>query len=326
MITDKVKETIRRYGLIKAGERIVLGVSGGPDSLALTYILNGLKKELCLSLHIAHLDHMLRKDSAKDAAFVKMVADKLSIPVTIGRIDIGRLAKKGSLEQAARDARLEFLFGTAGKIKAKKIALGHTLDDQAETVLMRILRGTGLYGLAGILPKRNMSGCEVIRPLIEVKRKEVESFLKRKKISPRIDASNFSGIYFRNKIRNSLLPLLEKKYSPNIKELLANMAQTASYDYDYLSRAAQRSIKGLKNKIPLEKLKRMHQAIRRMALREMIARLQGNTRRLTLRHIKEIEDLLFNRPCGAVVDLPQNISVAKGRKHLDFIHSYIYNK
>jgi len=318
MLTDKVKETIRQYGLIRKGERIVLGVSGGPDSLALTYIFHRLKKEFDLHLYIAHLDHMLRRDSAEDAAFVKKTADKLKIPVILGRVNVKALAKKGSLEELARGARLEFLFNTAKKVEAKKIALGHTLDDQAETVLMRILRGSGLYGLAGILPQRDIAGYKVIRPLVEVRKKQIQSYLKRKKVIPCIDESNFEEVYFRNKIRNSLLPLLEKKYSPNIVELLANMAQSAGCDYDYLARAAERSMKGAKNKIPLNKLKKMHPALRRIAIREMISRLKGDTRRLTFRHIREIEGLIFNRPVNSIVDLPKGISAVKRKNRLYF--------
>lgn len=318
MIIDKVKDTIKKYGLIRKGDRIVVGVSGGPDSVALALILNDLREEFKLDLHIAHLDHMLRKDSAKDAAFVKELAGKLDIPVTIGQVNIKALAKKGSVEEIARNARLGFLFGAARKIKTKKIALGHTVDDQAETVLMRILRGTGLYGLAGILPKRNIAGYEIIRPLIEVKRKEIESFLKKKKVKPRIDTSNLEDVYFRNKIRNNLLPLLEENYSPNIKELLANMAQSAGCDYDYLLGAASRSVKGAKFSIPLNKLTKMHPAIRRVVIRKMISRLQGNTRRITFRHIREIEDLILNRPANSVVDLPKGVSAAKRKNHLHF--------
>ncbi len=318
MLTDKVKDTIKKYGLIRKGEKIVIGVSGGPDSVALTFVLNKLKDEFKLKLYIEHLDHMLRKGSAKDAAFVKGLADKLKIPVEVNRINIKALAKKGSLEEIARNVRLGFLFGTARKVKAKKIALGHTVDDQAETVLMRILRGTGLYGLAGILPKRNIAGYELIRPLIEVRRKEIESYLKRKKISPCIDASNSEDIYFRNKVRNNLLPLLETKYNPNIKELLANMAQSAGYDYDYLCAAAGRSLKWGKNRIPLNKLNRMHPALRRIVIRKTISRLKGNTRRLTFRHISEIEEMILNRPVNSIVDLPQNISAAKKKRHLWF--------
>ena len=318
MVLDKVKKTINRYRLIDKGDKVIVGVSGGPDSVALLYLLNSLKKDLKINLHVAHLDHMLRKDSYKDREFVERLAGKLKIPVTAAKINIKALAKTGSLEEIARNARLGFLFKVARDIKADKIALGHNLDDQAETVLMRIIRGSGLYGLSGILPKRKIAGYEVIRPLIEVKRREIEAFLKRKKIKPRIDASNLEDIYFRNRVRNRLLPLLEREYNKNIKEVLSNMAQSLGYDYDYLSLASERSMKGSKTKLNLIKLKRLHPAISRLLLRMSIAKVKGNTRRLTFTHIKELEDLIFNRPVNSIVDLPKGVSAVKKRNHLSF--------
>jgi tRNA(Ile)-lysidine synthase len=318
MIIDKVKNTLKKYNLIQRGDKIVVGVSGGPDSVTLLYLLNSLKKELNLSLHIAHLDHRLRKDSYKDAGFVKNLAKKLALPATCGQINVKALARRGSQEEIARNARLGFLFRVAKDIKADKIALGHNLDDQAETVLMRILRGTGLYGLAGILPKRNIAGYQIIRPLIEIKRKDIERFLKQKKIKSRRDISNLQNIYFRNKIRNKLIPLLEKEYNQNIKEILANMAENSGCDYDYLCAVANRNIKFMKTKLKLNKLHRLHPAIQRLIFRGAIARLKGDTRRITFQHIKEIEDLLLNRPVNSIVDLPGGICVIKKKRILSF--------
>jgi len=318
MVVEKVKNAIREYGLIKKNERIVVGVSGGPDSVALLYALNNLKKELRLSLHIAHLDHLLRRGSGRDKEFVERLASRLKIPLTCAQINIRALAKKGSLEEIARNARLEFFFKVARRIKARKIALGHNLDDQAETVLMRILRGTGLYGLSGILPKRNIAGYEIIRPLIKVRRSEIQTFLEGKKIRPCLDASNRQEIYFRNKIRHRLLPLLERNYNKNIKALLSNLAEGAALDYDYLDRAAEQVYRRLGKKINLVRFLRLHPAMQRLLLRRVISRVKGNTRRITFRHIKEIEDMILNRPIGSVVNLPQGISVIKQKKNLLF--------
>lgn len=320
MILTKFKDTIKKYNLIQRGDKIVVGVSGGSDSVALIYLLNSLKDDLKITLYIAHLDHMLRKDSYKDAEFVRGLAKSLKIRAVFSTVNIKDLAKlkDGCIEEIARNARLGFLFNTAKNIGAKKIALGHNQDDQAETVLMRILRGTGLCGLSGIMPKKNIAGFQIIRPLIEVKRKEIESFLKRKGIKARTDLSNTDDIYFRNKIRHKLLPLLEEGYNKNIKGLLANMAQNLGQDYDYLSSAAKRSMKGSSARINLAKLARLHQAIQRIALRNAISYVQGSTRRITFKHMEEIEDLILNRPANSIVDLPKGISVIKKQTCLFF--------
>jgi tRNA(Ile)-lysidine synthase len=239
------------------------------------------------------------------------------MPFTLGRADLRGL-KKSSPEERARNARLNFLFRVARKTGAGKIALGHNLDDQAETVLMRILRGTGLYGLAAILPKREISGFQIIRPLLEVSRKEIEAFLRRKKIRTRLDPTNLQDIYFRNKIRNKLLPLLRKDYNKNIKEVLANMAQSSGYDYDYLQRKASAMLKARNTRIPSKRLIRLHPAIRRLVIRQAIARVKGDTRRITFRHILEVEDLTFNRPVNSIVDMPKGISVKKDKNNLVF--------
>ncbi len=315
---EKVKKTIAKYKLICKNDRIVVGVSGGSDSLALLYILNSLKKEYKLTLHIAHLDHMLRKDSGKDRLFVENLAHKLNLPVNAVNINIKAIARRGSIEEISRNARLAFFFKIAKDIKTTKIALGHNLDDQAETVLMRLIRGTGLHGLSGMLPKKEIYGYQIIRPLIEIKRREIDCYLKKKNIRPRIDTSNMEDIYLRNKIRHKLIPLLEKEYNLNLKELLSNTAENVGYDYDYLNRAAYEKARNLGRKIDLGKFLKLHPAMQRMILRLNIVRLKGDTRRITFGHIKEIEDLIANRPGNSIVDLPGKISVIKKKNFLSF--------
>jgi tRNA(Ile)-lysidine synthase len=319
MVIKKVKEIVKKYGLLKKGDVVLIGVSGGPDSLTLLYVLNSLKKEFGLKLHIAHLDHMLRSDSAADRRFVEKLALKLDLPFSGASINIKAIARKGSLEEICRNARLGFLFKVAKRIKADKIALGHNLDDQAETVLMRILRGSGLYGLSGILPKKELYGFTIIRPLIGIKRKEIEAFLKRKRLFARIDSSNLEDVYFRNKIRNRLLPVLEKDYNPNIRQILSNTAESIANDYDLLSNIGLKSAKSLGRRINLKKFLRFHKALQRMVLRTRLAQVKGNTRGITFTHIQEIEDLVLNRPCGSVVDLPGNILVKKTGNCLVFL-------
>ncbi|MFH1339398.1 MAG: tRNA lysidine(34) synthetase TilS [Candidatus Omnitrophota bacterium] len=330
----RVKETIKRYGLLSKSDKVVVGVSGGPDSVTLILVLNSLRKELKLNLHIAHLDHQIREDSYRDSEFVESLAQRLDLPFISEAIDIRNLAKKGSIEENARKQRLKFLFDAAGKVNASKIALGHNRDDQAETVLMRLIRGTGLYGLASMLPRRKIAGFMIIRPLIEVSRSDIESYLKRRKIRPRTDPTNRDIAYFRNRIRRRLIPELAKNYNSNIKEVLANLARTAACDYDYLEKAARKALNGLKKplaikgdeiksgmRLDLNRLSKLHPAIERLVLRLSISQVTGTTRRLSFKHIEELEDLIFCRPINSVVDLPRGVSVRKDKRHL-----FIYQK
>ncbi|MFA6217165.1 MAG: tRNA lysidine(34) synthetase TilS [Candidatus Omnitrophota bacterium] len=318
MFIDKVKNTIQQYALIAKKDKILIGVSGGPDSVALTYCLDALRKELGIELHIAHLDHMLRQDSSRDALFVKKLADSLSIPCSNEKINVRKSPRKGSIEEIAREKRLGFLFKIANQTKSTKIALGHNLNDQAETVLMRIIRGTGLYGLSGILPKRTIAGHCIIRPLLGIQRKDIERFLKHKKISFCIDQTNASDVYFRNKLRNQLIPTLEKGYNVNIQELLSNLAENAGYDYDYLRQAALHIIKKMGKDIALEKFLKLHISMQRLLLRLKITQIIGDTRRINFTHILEIEDMIHNRPINSIVDLPKGISAVKLKKNLRF--------
>ncbi|MDD5465254.1 MAG: tRNA lysidine(34) synthetase TilS [Candidatus Omnitrophica bacterium] len=315
---NKFKETIKKYSLIQKGDKILIGVSGGPDSLTLLLQLFSLKSKLGLTLHIAHLDHRLRKNSGADALFVKKWAEKLDLPVTIKQIDPKLLKEKGSLEELCRNARLDFFIQTAKKIKADKVALGHNLDDQAETVLMRLLRGTGLSGLSGISLQRKIRGVTFIRPLLETPRYEIDKYLKRRGIKPRIDSTNKEDLFLRNKIRHNLIPLLKSKYNQNIVSVLANLAESVSYDYEYLGQAAHRCLKGSTTCLNIKKILKLHPAILRLKIRQGISCIQGDTRRIGFVHIKEIEDLLNSRPKGSIVDLPKGISVQKTRSYLRF--------
>lgn len=324
-LLNKFKDALQRYNLLNKKDTVIIGVSGGPDSLCLLYLLKSIQKEFRLSLHIAHLNHMLRgRESQKDADFVAGLAERLKIPATIKKVAVESISNKGSLEEIARKARFEFLFEVAGKLKSKKIALGHNLDDQAETVLMRLLRGSGLMGLSAILPKRAMGGCTIIRPLLEITRNEIEGFLRKKKITPRIDSSNIREVYFRNKIRHKLLPAL-KEYNPKIQEVLANMAQNIALDYEYLAAKGRGVFKKIKVSeaktsltLSLEKLSKLHSALFNMALRLSFEALKGDTRRLTYQHIKELKDLVSNRPLGSIVNLPSHIAVIKNPQELCF--------
>jgi len=310
--------------MLKEGERVLLGVSGGPDSLAMLYLFNELRKTRGLRIYVAHLNHLLRKEAQADLDFVRDICLSLDIPFVSGKANIRKSG--GSLEESARQARMDFLIRTARKIKAKTISLGHTKDDQAETILMRLLRGSGLLGLVGIVPKRQIQGITFIRPLIETERKDIEDYLKKIKVKPRRDKTNQELEFFRNRIRHKLIPLLARGYNRNIKELLANAAQIFASDYDYIRQETMKSLrycavfihtsKSTLAKIKLERFKRLHPAMQRMVLRLAIEKIKGNTRRLTFQHWKEVHDLIYSRKPGSIVDLPSMVSAKKESSHL----------
>ncbi|MDD4910031.1 MAG: tRNA lysidine(34) synthetase TilS [Candidatus Omnitrophica bacterium] len=325
-IQNKFKHTITQHNLISNHDRILIGVSGGPDSVALLCLLNSIKKEFKLDLVIGHLDHGLRRESVKDMDFVLGLGRKLKIPVVCERIKLSSEGK-GSLEETARFARLDFFRRVCKEFNLNKVALGHNMDDQAETVLMRVLRGTGLFGLAAIKPGRRIGALEVIRPLLDIERKGIEKYLKEKRVTPVIDRTNTRDIFFRNKIRNRLLPELTK-YNPNIKQILANTARQSGDDYDFLLNAARKALRSVKAsasktrvRLELRRLTRCHPAMFRMVLRFAYQHIKGDLRRLTFRHLEELEALVFTRPLRSVVNLPRNIAARKEKRFLSIYSS-----
>jgi tRNA(Ile)-lysidine synthase len=219
MLLTKVKETIRKYSLLNPGDRVLVAVSGGPDSVCLLSVLHGLAKDLDLTLHIAHLDHMFRgKESADEALFVSELAKKSGIPATIGKVDVPAYCLERGLspQEGAREVRYDFLQRTAETAGASLIATGHTANDQAETFLMRLIRGAGASGLSAIPPARE----NIIRPLIEATRDEVMKYLSEKDLAFVTDPSNTKPVYTRNRIRMEVLPVLQR-FNPRIVATLA---------------------------------------------------------------------------------------------------------
>ena len=328
MILERVEQTIQKFNMLESNDRVVIAVSGGPDSVALLYLLNKLKNKWRLYLHIAHLNHMLRKDEAdSESLFVSNLAKKLKLPLSLEHIEVKDFAKKMklSIEEAARKLRYDFFLKVAKENFISKIALGHNNNDQAETVLMRFLRGSGISGLRGIPAKRKLDSCLIIRPLIEIRREQILRFLSLRNIPYRSDSSNLNNLYFRNRIRNELIPYLEKSYNPNIKEILANFAENISDDFDFLERSGQNRFKAVRANsaegeitISSKKFSALHKALQKLVARLAVKELKGDLRRIDYRHWKELEDLLGKRPKNSIVDLPGGVSVVKKSENLVF--------
>jgi len=233
MLSEKVLDYIKRNELIEKDDRILIAFSGGADSLALLCILNELKDNLGITIGACHLNHMLRGDDAKeDERFCRDTAETLRIPFYSKSEDAKAYSKKNgvSVEVAGRELRYAFFKEIMVKERYGKCAVAHHLNDQAETILLNLLRGTGLNGLSGISAKRD----EFIRPLLFLSKKEILAYLEQKNLNGREDLSNDENIYQRNKIRNELVPYIEKNFNPDFPRTLARMADTLRVDMDFI--------------------------------------------------------------------------------------------
>jgi tRNA(Ile)-lysidine synthase len=230
-IREQFFGAISIHGLLKRGDSVLVALSGGPDSVALLHLLHEIRDEYRLRLAAAHLDHAIRAASPKDREFCRDLCRKLKIKFYSRRIDVVKIAKKerSNVEETGRKARYDYLGSLCAKYGYNKIATGHTMDDNAETVLFNLIRGTGLKGLAGIPPKRE----KIIRPLLELKKYEIINWLKANRIRYRIDHTNRSVRYSRNRIRNNIIPEMEK-INPEIVKSLSRSAKNVTEYFEFI--------------------------------------------------------------------------------------------
>lgn len=314
-LEQKILEFIRENNLITAGEKIVVAVSGGPDSVCLLSVLHSLRKKLGIKLHIAHLNHRLRgAESDADAEYVAGLARRLKIPATIESADVKafRKERRMTLEEAAREIRYCFLATTARKVGAEKAAAGHTSNDQIETVLMHLIRGSGIRGLRGLLPAINLKThageLRLIRPLLGTSREDTATYCAEHSLEPRTDATNLSLEPFRNKVRRKLLPEL-KKYNPQIAAAILRTARSAGDDLDLIEKEARQLIINIthngKDYVNIDKKKflAVHPALKRQVLRLSLESLLGSLKDIEAGHIEDMMDAL-KKPAGKVITLP----------------------
>ena len=298
-----------RWPLLTPGDRVLVAVSGGPDSLSLLHALWSEREARGLAtVEAAHLDHGLRgAESAAEAAWVAAWCAERGIPCHVGLADVARLARdsKSSKQEAARTARYAFLEETAAQIGATKIATGHTRDDQVETVLMNVLRGTGLDGLRGIPARRG----QFVRPLLDVSRAEIEDYCAANGLEPRRDPSNLSpDAYTRNRIRLELLPQLAREYNPAVAEALLRLSEIAGRDLEYLQTQADTALVAATvvrrtDKLVLDgaRLLGMHPALLRRVLRAAVTQVRGSAEGIAQHHIERVCQILLRpRNSGGV--------------------------
>lgn len=311
---------IERHGMLTPGDKVLVGVSGGPDSVAALHVLHALRLQFELRLGVAHLDHGLRPEqAARERALVRTLADRLKVPCHNGKIEA--LTPKGSLEEQLRNHRYSFFEQVATDHNYTKIALGHHADDNAETVLMRLMRGSGIRGLAGIPPVRDAN---VIRPLIHARREAIIAYLSRHQLSFARDPSNDDTRFERNKIRHHLIPLLRRHYNANVVQTLNRLAFLCREEEEWLSAQLSpvfaqviASIQADTLELRVEVLLGAPRAARRRLIRASLEQWQGHLRRLGAEHVEAILDLTAGRG-GRRLSLPGKIMGQRTSNHLRF--------
>jgi tRNA(Ile)-lysidine synthase len=322
-LEQRVIKFIREHNLFLAGDRLVVAVSGGGDSVCLLHILAQGRKELGVELYVAHLNHQLRgAESDSDASYVSNLARRLDVPATIERRDVAayRDQKGGSLEEAAREVRYSFLAEVARGIVTSKVAVGHTCDDHIETIVMHLLRGAGTTGLCGlqprsVLPYGESSGrLEVVRPLLEVTRQEAMDYCQRYSLAPCSDSSNVSPSFLRNRIRLELLPVL-RSYNPGIDKALLRLADIAGDDLSFIEEQASLLWKKLVSEeddiiyLDMSQMVASPRAMQRQIFRRAVKQLRGNLKDVEADHIEAMMYFL-SKPAGKKLCLPYGLTLS----------------
>jgi tRNA(Ile)-lysidine synthase len=317
-----VQKTVKQLNMLTPNDRALIAVSGGSDSVALLLALNFLKSEFGLSLGIAHLNHQLRADdSQKDEVFVKELAEKFGFEFFSGQKDVKAHAKSCtlSLEEAGRQLRYEFFSKVAQKQGFNKIATGHNKNDNAELVLMNLLRGSGLKGISGIPPVRNSL---YIRPLIRMNKQQILDFLACENQVFRTDASNADTNFLRNAIRQRLIPQLEQEYNPSIVNTLNRLSSIVSQDEDFMGIETEKYFNVCLVKmeesfvsLSIKALSGLHPAMQYRVMRKAIEKVKKDLRRISLVHLKSIFAFCFEKGSesnlGGSLDLPDRIRIYK---------------
>lgn len=327
---NKVLQTIKKYNLIENGDRLVLGVSGGPDSICMLSILNKIrndeKNKLQFEIVVAHINHMIRVEAKDDEIFVKQFCEKINVPFYSKSIDIQKIANNNKVgtEEAGRNERYKFFDEILEKTHSNKIAIAHNKNDKVETMIMNILRGSGISGLKGIEPIKNN---KYIRPLIECERFEIEQYCKDNNIEARIDKTNFENVYTRNKIRNIIIPYIKKEFNPNIIQTMDRLSELVKEEDEFLEKLVQKIYKELlieeKTKeivLDLKKFNKEEKVIKSRLLLYTISRLLGTTKGIEKVHIEDVIVLIEKNIGNKYLTPNKNIKILVKNGKIYFIN------
>jgi len=321
----RIKDTIKQSDMFHKGDKVLVAVSGGADSMCLLKVLLQMRKTFATKIVVANLDHCLRGErSRKDSKFVRDLARKLKLDFVHKKVRIKSVRARGvSLEECARAQRYKFLKEAAIKEKCNVIATGHTMDDQAETVLMRIISGAGLAGLSGIPSVRYVGKIKIVRPLIRTTKRDILGFLKKEKTRFVEDESNLDLKFARNNIRHKILPFLEE-YNPKIRRTLANLAETLREDYSYLSAEREKAVgkygrrAGRILSVKIKDMVLQPETVRKEIFKTLIVKAGGNIKKLNYRHWIDMNYFLVFAKSGKSLDLPGEVKITKKRGEIIF--------
>ena len=319
----KVAAALRRAGYSNTGVTLVVGASGGPDSCALLYALDRLKDAHGLSLHVAHLNHNFRGQEAEDdAVFVAEIAKELGLPVTVVKEDPHEYQRErgiSSFEQGAREMRYAFMSRVAQDSGARAATVGHTADDLAETVLLHVLRGSGLYGLRGMAEvsdwpwPADAAGLQLFRPLLEVTKAQTTAYCREIGRSYREDSGNYLWRFTRNKVRQDLMPRLAQDYNPQVRDALVRLARTAAEELDFVEQELDKIWPGVavesdgEVRFSKSALNQLHPLLQRLALRRGYILVTGDATRLRETHMVAMEGLALGARGGRSLELPAGV-------------------
>lgn len=306
---EKVLKYIKENNLIKYGDKIVVGLSGGPDSVCLLHILSTLKDEFNLEIYSAHVNHMIRGDEAfRDEKYSKELSESLGIKHFVKRIKVEEFAKENKMtcEEAGRFVRYRFFDEILKEVSGNKIALAHNMNDNAETILMNIIRGTGTLGLVGIPVKRDN---KYIRPILCLTREEIERYCSENNLNPKIDSTNNETIYTRNKVRLELIPYIKDNFNSNIIENLNRLSKIVKEEEDYFNCVVNDLLKTYSNnnKFKIEIFNKQHIAIKRRLIRTIIEKTFGNLKGIEQKHIDDCIELIEKNETGKCIVLPHDL-------------------
>lgn len=318
VFVKKIKDTIERYDMLRGGEKVLAAVSGGPDSVAMLMALADLRRSLGIEIVVGNIDHGIRgAESERDSRFVKELAESLAFEFVHEKMDLSKkLGDKMSVEEKAREKRYGFLAARASEKRCDVIATGHTLDDQAETVLMRVVTGTSPFAISGIPPVRYQNGVKIIRPLINAEKSDILEFLLASGCEFVEDSSNKSTDYNRNKFRLEIIPFLEK-YNPKLKRSLSNLADGMREELAALQGEKKRAVASIAapglgaSRAAIADMILQPKAIRKEIFKGLLLRAGGNIKKLTYRHWMEADKLLSSGVSGKSLDLPGGVRLTR---------------